>query len=297
VPPTGVGIGGVSAAIWLCAAMVVAAEEEEDEEDEEEEVAAGVSVELELAAWAEDVDVSAGVVVDTAEEEGDADVLLMAALLELELELAAEPDDAELLPATTVTGLVTTVCIVLALVLPVGAVLIEPSWKAGAGGGAMGNEPAGHRQEQLQPPFAAARAAAAAASSPLPPEPAMTVTAGIAAVVFDAPARPGGVKDAVLIEAMEDDDEVAAASAAAEPVPLPAITVNGPAAALSAAAVAPLIEDMEVDDETAPLLIMPVAAVPFPDPAITVTATAACGALLDGMLIIVPPGLEVPLPP
>ena len=83
---------------------------------------------------------------------------------------------------------------------------MEPNCKAGACDADMGNEPAGHWHAQLQPPFAAAWAAPS--GELLLPEPAITVTAGMAAVAFE-------------------EDPVATALAA----PVPATTVTGAAAA------------------------------------------------------------------
>ena len=74
-----------------------------------------------------------------------------------------------------------TVC----MVLPDGFALMEPSWKGWAWAADMGNEPAGHMQAQLHPPFAAAAAPVAALA---PPAPATTVTAAFAAAVVDAAA-------------------------------------------------------------------------------------------------------------
>lgn len=265
--------------------MLVAADDEEDEV-----VAAGVAAELELAASADVDDAAEEEVVDigdeVAEEDSlDMDVMLdsLEAELELELELELEPElaPAVLLPASTVMGLATMVCIVLE----------EPNWNAGAGGGAIEKEPAGHRQEQLQPPFSAARVAAAAAASP---PPAITVTAGPTDVPFEEP--PLEPIDSELIPEAMEVDPLAASAAAVGDVPLPAITVTGPATppeAASAVAEAPLIEDM--DDPEAPPLIMPASSDEFPDPATTVTAAAAGAALLpDAMLII---GLLAPEPP
>ena len=88
-------------------------------------------------------------------------------------------------PATTViapgAAAEATVC----MVLPDGFALMEPSWKGWAWAADMGNEPAGHMQAQLHPPFAAATAPVAALA---PPAPATTVTAAFAAAVVDAAA-------------------------------------------------------------------------------------------------------------
>ncbi|KAJ5059613.1 hypothetical protein J3E74DRAFT_419081 [Bipolaris maydis] len=245
-------------------------EDDDDDDDDDEVVAAGVAAELELAASAAEVEVAAEEeVVDIGDEDAEE---------EAELELEPEPElaPALLLPASTVMGLATIVCIVLE----------EPSWNAGAGGGAMEKEPAGHRQEQLQPPFSAARVAAAAAASP---PPAITVTAGPTDVPFEEPPLEP------IPEAMEVDPLTASAAAVGD-VPLPAITVTGPAAppeAASAVAEAPLLEGM--DDPAPPPLIMPAGSDEFPDPATTVTAAAGGAALLPDALLIT--ALLSPEPP
>ncbi len=138
-------------------------------------------------------------------------------------------------PATTVTGLPTTVCMVL---LPAAdALLMDPSWNGGACGADMGKEPAGHMQAQLH--WDAAVAAAA------PPDPATTVTAAATPVeeVDDATA------------ALVEDEEDAAAFAVPLP-PSPAMTLT------AATAPAPPDEALLVPEEA---LLAP--AVLFPPPA------------------------------
>jgi hypothetical protein len=91
---------------------------------------------------------------------------------------------------------------------------MAPSWseKDGAAGALMGNEPAGHMQRQLHPPFWAA-CSADATDALLDPEPAMTVTAALALEVVEALMRPSLVRVAVLMEGAANDDEPARTAA------------------------------------------------------------------------------------
>jgi hypothetical protein len=90
---------------------------------------------------------------------------------------------------------------------------MAPSWseKDGAAGALMGNEPAGHMQRQLHPPFWAA-CSADATDALLDPEPAMTVTAAPALEVVEALMRPSLVRVAVLMEDAAEDEPARAAA-------------------------------------------------------------------------------------
>lgn len=106
---------------------------------------------------------------------------------------------------------------------------IGPVWSMNGGGAGadMGNEPAGHRHWQLQPPFDAAWALALPFA---PPPPATTVTWEPAADVVLAPMSASWVRVAELMDAALDDEDSAAAVAAEPlpppPPPPPAITVT-----------------------------------------------------------------------
>jgi hypothetical protein len=201
-------------------------------------------------------------------------------------------------PATTVTAAEATVC----MVLP--GSLMDPIWKGCAFGASIGHDPAGHMQEHAQPPFLAASSAvdalpAAAAEPVAEPEPATTVTAASAAEVVVAPARPAAVRDSMLTDSIDVEDEDVAA-AAAEPASVPAMTVTGPPVA-ALATVSPLAVAFPSDPDPACALaviipfIEPLAdSVPFSDPAITVTAAAA--APLEELLSEPPVALAVPFP-
>lgn len=181
-------------------------------------------------------------------------------------------------PAMTVTA-DATVCIV----LPVAA--IGPSWKLGAAGALMGNEPAGHMQRQLQPPLLAACSALTAAVLLLP-EPATTVTAAPALDVVVAPMRASLVSVAVFTVLVEVEAGGAVVALMA-PDPEPATTVT--ALPLAAAWVA---EETRLEIE----LLLP----PEPEPACTVTVAFAAVAptlvnreLLDRVELLPDPGCTV----
>lgn len=188
------------------AAAALPAEEEEEAED----------AEAEIAASPEAIIVTPGPAGAAAEPARRPAVVSVA-----ELTCTVEVDDEEATacwapggagPATTVMA-DAMVC----MVLPV---LMELSWKGWACGADMGNEPDGHMQAQLQPPFAVAAAA-------LPPEPppATTVTAAAAPVEVELEPEPDPATTVT-----------AAAAAPLElvelppvPLPLPATTVTAPA--------------------------------------------------------------------
>lgn len=120
-------------------------------------------------------------------------------------------------PAMTVTA-DATVCMV------VPDATRGPSWKLGAAGALMGNDPAGHKHAQLHPPLLAACSALIAADLLLP-EPATTVTAALAFEVVVAPRRASLVRVAVLTALVAEDEEDAAA-ALTEPDAAAATTVT-----------------------------------------------------------------------